>query len=64
MIEKMPNIRGMSPWILTDFRSPKRLLPGIQYGFNRKGLVSDEGVKKKAFFTLQTFYKKIKLLYN
>jgi beta-glucuronidase len=59
MIEKMPNIRGISPWILTDFRSPRRLLPGIQDGFNRKGLVSDKGKKKKAFFVLREFYRKI-----
>jgi beta-glucuronidase len=64
MIEKMPNIRGISPWILTDFRSPRRLLPGIQDGFNRKGLVSDKGIKKKAFFVLQAFYKKVAHQYN
>jgi len=64
MIEKIPNIRGISPWILTDFRSPRRMLPGIQDGFNRKGLISDEGKKKKAFFVLQDFYKKMKLQYN
>lgn len=64
MIEKIPNIRGMSPWILSDFRSPRRVLPGIQDGFNRKGLISDKGIKKKAFFTLQDFYERIKLRYN
>lgn len=64
MIEKIPNIRGISPWILTDFRSPRRVLPGIQDGFNRKGLISDKGEKKKAFFTLQAFYKKIKNQFN
>jgi len=64
MIEKIPNIRGMSPWILTDFRSPRRVLPGIQDGFNRKGLISDAGNKKKAFSVLQDFYKKMKLQYN
>lgn len=63
MIEKMPNIRGISPWILTDFRSPRRVLPGIQDGFNRKGLLSNKGIKKKAFYTLQTFYKKIQQQY-
>jgi len=58
MIEKIPNIRGMSPWILADFRSPKRVLPNIQDGWNRKGLISNKGIKKKAFYTLQKFYKK------
>lgn len=64
MIERMPNIRGISPWILTDFRSPRRMLPGIQDGFNRKGLIADNGIKKKAFFILQEFYKKISLRYK
>ncbi|MCB0496853.1 MAG: beta galactosidase jelly roll domain-containing protein [Cyclobacteriaceae bacterium] len=64
MIEKIPNISGMSPWILADFRSPKRVLPNIQDGWNRKGLISNNGVKKKAFYTLQNFYKKIKKEYE
>lgn len=64
MLEKIPNLRGMSPWILTDFRSPKRLLPGIQDGFNRKGLISNKGIKKKAFFVLKDFYKKIQDQYK
>jgi beta-glucuronidase len=40
-----------------DFRSPRRQLPGIQDGFNRKGLISDQGEKKKAFYVLQKAYK-------
>ncbi len=56
MIEKIPNISGLSPWILVDFRSPRRLLPEIQDGYNRKGLISNDGIKKKAFFVLQNFY--------
>jgi beta-glucuronidase len=47
----------MSPWILMDFHSPRRQLPGIQDGFNRKGLISDQGEKKKAFYILQKVYK-------
>lgn len=58
MLNKIPQLRGMSPWILTDFRSPRRLLPGIQDGWNRKGLFSEKGEKKKAFFILQEFYNK------
>jgi beta-glucuronidase len=64
MIEKIANVRGTSPWILMDFRSPRRLLPGIQDEFNRKGLISDKGDKKKAFYVLQEFYKKIALRYR
>ncbi len=56
MIDKIDQLRGVTPWILVDFRSPKRLLPGIQDGWNRKGLISSEGVKKKAFNVLQKFY--------
>jgi beta-glucuronidase len=54
MLAKIPQFRGLSPWILMDFRSPMRQLPGIQDGFNRKGLISDQGQKKLAFFVLQS----------
>lgn len=64
MIEKIPNIRGISPWILNDFRSPKRVLPVIQDGWNRKGLISNKGIKKKAFYIMQKFYKKMKEQYK
>jgi len=56
MLNRIPQLRGMSPWILMDFRSPTRNLAGIQDGFNRKGLISDQGQKKAAFFTLQKAY--------
>ncbi len=56
MIDKIPQIQGFSPWILVDFRSPRRPLPEIQDGWNRKGLISEKGEKKKAFFTLQKYY--------
>ena len=56
MVAKIPNFRGLSPWLLVDFRSPMRQLPGIQDGFNRKGLISDQGQKKQAFFVLQKTY--------
>jgi beta-glucuronidase len=57
MLNRIPQLRGMTPWILMDFRSPLRNLPGIQDGFNRKGLISDQGQKKAAFFILQKAYK-------
>jgi len=57
MLNRIPQLRGMSPWILMDFRSPRRELPGIQDGFNRKGLIGDQGEKKAAFFVLQKAYK-------
>ncbi len=56
MLNHIQGLVGMSPWILVDFRSPRRMLPGIQDGFNRKGLISSEGVKKEAFSVLQEYY--------
>ena len=57
MLANIPQFRGLSPWILMDFRSPMRQLPGIQDGFNRKGLISNKGEKKEAFFVLQKTYR-------
>jgi beta-glucuronidase len=59
MLKRIPFLRGMTPWILKDFRSPRRTLPRFQDYFNRKGLVSDHGEKKKAFFVLQKFYAEL-----
>ena len=56
MLEKIDGLSGTTPWILKDFRSPRRVLPGIQDYYNRKGLVSDKGQKKKAFFVLRDWY--------
>ena len=52
----MSGLRGMTPWILTDFRSPRRQHPFFQDFWNRKGLISETGKKKKAFFVLKDFY--------
>jgi beta-glucuronidase len=60
MLKRIRFLRGMSPWILMDFRSPRRPLPGIQDYFNRKGLVSERGEKKKAFFVMQRFYTELR----
>jgi beta-glucuronidase len=57
MLDRIPQLRGMSPWLLMDFRSPNRVLSGIQDEFNRKGLISDQGEKKQAFYVLQKAYK-------
>ncbi|MBK7498439.1 MAG: beta-glucuronidase [Ignavibacteriales bacterium] len=61
MLCKVEFLRGMSPWILYDFHSPRRPLPEIQDYYNRKGLISNDGNKKQAFYTLQKFYKEKKL---
>ena len=58
MLDKIEGLAGTSPWILKDFRSPRRVLNGIQDYYNRKGLFSDEGVKKKAFYVMKDWYEK------
>lgn len=60
MLKRIDGLAGVTPWILKDFRSPRRHLPGIQDDFNRKGLISDKAQPKKAFFVLQKWYNQIK----
>ncbi|WP_430815299.1 glycoside hydrolase family 2 protein [Carboxylicivirga sp. RSCT41] len=55
-LARIPQLSGITPWILADFRSPRRMLIPYQNGWNRKGLISETGNKKKAFFTLKKFY--------
>lgn len=57
MADKIDWLRGLSPWILKDFRSPRRQHPTYQQGWNRKGLISETGAKKKAFHVLSDYYK-------
>lgn len=57
MLNKIAQLRGMSPWLLMDFRSPNRPLAEIQDEFNRKGLISEKGEKKQAFYILQKAYR-------
>jgi beta-glucuronidase len=56
MAAKIPNLVGMSPWILKDFRSPRRQHPLYQMGWNRKGLMSETGQRKQAFDVLASWY--------
>ncbi|RZJ73823.1 glycoside hydrolase family 2 TIM barrel-domain containing protein [Flavobacterium sp.] len=59
--ERFPDsYSGLSPWLLADFRSPKRNNPDYQELWNRKGVYGEKGEKKKAFYVLQAYYKKIK----
>jgi beta-glucuronidase len=64
LVSKVPNLKGMTPWILVDFRSPKRMDPDYQDGWNRKGLISETGQKKKAFYVLRDFYINKEKEYN
>ena len=60
MLKRMPaKYVGISPWVLNDFRSPRRNNPLYQEGWNRKGLYDDKGNKKKAFFILKAYYDQI-----
>ena len=57
MLQKIDGLAGMSPWILVDFMAQRRLLDGTQDYFNRKGLVSDKGIRKKAYWVMKDFYE-------
>ncbi|MGM9735721.1 MAG: glycoside hydrolase family 2 protein [Candidatus Cryptobacteroides sp.] len=57
MFRHIPNLAGVSPWILFDFRSPFRFHPVNQDGWNRKGLVSDRGERKKAWYIIHDWYR-------
>jgi len=59
MFQRIPVLTGTIAWVLMDFRSPRRPLTGIQDFYNRKGLFSDRGVKKEAFYVLSEYYKKM-----
>ncbi|MGF1544449.1 MAG: glycoside hydrolase family 2 protein [Parvularculaceae bacterium] len=56
MAEEIPFLAGISPWILKDFRSPRRWHPRFQSYWNRMGLISETGEKKPAFETLKNWY--------
>ncbi len=57
MWQRMPsNFLGVSPWILNDFRSPRRNNPVTQNGWNNKGLFDQKGRKKKAFYIVKKYY--------
>lgn len=57
MTDRIPTLRGMTPWILKDFRSPRRQHPIYQQGWNRKGLISETGQRKLAFDVLAEYYQ-------
>jgi len=57
MFRNIPFLRGTCPWILADFRSETRLQPVYQQGWNRKGLLSDKGRRKKAWYVMHQFYE-------
>lgn len=59
-IRRISYIKGMTPWILHDFRCPRRTSVNQRY-YNTKGLLSaDRKHKKAAFYVLRDFYDSIK----
>ena len=56
MSSEISSLRGLSPWILKDFRSPRRQHSIYQNGWNRKGVITETGERKPAFFTLSDHY--------
>lgn len=57
MLDRIPELAGVTPWILVDFRSPKRLNSTIQGEYNRKGIFSERGEAKQAMYVLRDWYK-------
>lgn len=60
MFSTIPNLRGVCPWLLYDYRSLGRMHPVYQKGYNRKGLISENGEKKKAWHIINNYYKEDK----
>lgn len=61
MLKNSPALRGLSPWILKDFRAPYRLNTDMQNYWNRKGLLSETGEEKLAFKLMSNYYRGLAL---
>ncbi|WP_420339215.1 glycoside hydrolase family 2 protein [Roseibium sp.] len=58
-LRRLAYVKGMSPWILYDFRVERRQNI-FQNGYNHKGLIAaDKKTKKKAFHILAEYYHQI-----
>jgi beta-glucuronidase len=60
MFKTVPNLCGVCPWLLVDYRSLGRMHPIYQNGWNRKGLISEKGKKKKAWYIMKKYYENLK----
>ena len=58
MFKTIPNLAGVCPWILFDYKSLSRLNQLYQNGYNRKGLISENGEKKKAWYVMKEYFNK------
>jgi len=56
MFSTVPNLCGVCPWLLFDYRSLGRMHSVYQKGYNRKGLLSEKGEKKKAWYVIKTYF--------
>lgn len=61
MFKNIPFLRGTTPWVLYDFRSARRMHATYQNGWNRKGLLSENGKKKKAWYVMKAYYDSIQM---
>ncbi len=57
MIDKTEGLVGITPWLLKDFRSPRRWHGRFQQNWNRKGVISEDGQRKMAFDVLKKYYQ-------
>ncbi|WP_461643814.1 glycoside hydrolase family 2 protein [Labilibaculum euxinus] len=57
MFKTIPNLAGVCPWILFDYKSLSRMNQIYQNGYNRKGLISENGEKKEAWYIMSRYYK-------
>ncbi len=62
MLRRLPTFRGCSPWVMMDFRTPRRNLSGVQDHWNRKGLLGPDGQKKLAWQVLRDFYDEVETM--
>jgi beta-glucuronidase len=58
LFKTIPNLCGISPWLLFDYKSLGRMNQVYQKGYNRKGLLSEKGEKKKAWYIMEQYYKR------
>ncbi len=57
MFNTVPDLVGVCPWLLFDYLSLGRMHPIYQNGYNRKGLLSEKGEKKKAWYIMNEYYR-------
>ena len=61
MLKRIPSLAGLSPWVLMDFHSPRRMLPGMQDYYNRKGLISNHGTAQAGVLRVAEVLREMEL---